>query len=38
MDEISIKLPKKVIYDDDTSEILSKDYVKVEGNLKTLYK
>ncbi|BAB67694.1 hypothetical protein [Sulfurisphaera tokodaii] len=34
MDEISIRLPKKVIYDDGTSEILPKDYVKAEGNLR----
>lgn len=34
MNEIYIKLPKRVIYDDGTSEILSKDYVKVENNLR----
>ncbi|QIW22757.1 hypothetical protein EWF20_00325 [Sulfolobus sp. S-194] len=34
MDEINIRLPKKIIYDDFTSEILPKEYVKVEGNLR----
>ena len=32
--EITVRLPKKVVYSDNTSEVLPEEYVKAEGNLR----
>ncbi|BCU69853.1 hypothetical protein [Stygiolobus caldivivus] len=35
---MNVRLPKRVVYSDNTSEVLAKDYVKAEGNLRLFTK